>query len=445
MRDSKPGAERRAARDADGARSSARTSIRALCIGCGACEKVCPVQDKPAVYVTSVGETPHQDERDPAREHELQPEDLRAAARRALVRCSSAATFRASKVSAKSERPLPPRVPPRAHRRARPSGSCARPGATCPSTASSARSTRSSRSVKTPELAVEVTLQPLQLGVDAAILFADILLPLEPMGASFEFAKGEGPVIHEPIAIARADRPLRVIDPEDGLGYVLEAIRSLKQRAARCRSSASPARRSRSRATSSRAARARTSRRRRSSCTASPTRGTRSWRSSREVVRRYLRAQIDAGADAVQLFDSWVGRLSRRRLPRVRAAARAPHPRRTSRRAGVPVIHFGDRHGHAARGAARRGRDGDRRRLAHAARRRPGSASATTARSRATSIPCALLAPREVAVQARAARARRGRRAAGAHLQPRPRHPAGDAGRQRRSAVVDYVHEASAR
>ena len=53
---------------------------------------------------------------------------------------------------------------------------------------------------KTPELALEVTLQPLRLGVDAAILFADILLPLEPMGASFEFAKGEGPVIHEPIA-----------------------------------------------------------------------------------------------------------------------------------------------------------------------------------------------------------------------------------------------------
>src|SRR5579871_5236501 len=52
---------------------------------------------------------------------------------------------------------------------------------------------------RTPELAVEVTLQPLRLGVDAAILFADILLPLEPMGAPFEFAKGEGPVIHAPV------------------------------------------------------------------------------------------------------------------------------------------------------------------------------------------------------------------------------------------------------
>jgi uroporphyrinogen decarboxylase len=60
---------------------------------------------------------------------------------------------------------------------------------------------------KTPSSLVEVTLQPLRLGVDAAILFADILLPLEPMGASFEFAKGEGPVVHEPIATrAQIDR-----------------------------------------------------------------------------------------------------------------------------------------------------------------------------------------------------------------------------------------------
>src|SRR6476619_6598415 len=82
---------------------------------------------------------------------------------------------------------------------------------------------------KTPELSLEVTLQPLRLGVDAAILFADILLPLEPMGASFEFAKGEGPVIHEPISSLAQIEKLRVIEPEEGLGYVLDSIRMIRK------------------------------------------------------------------------------------------------------------------------------------------------------------------------------------------------------------------------
>src|SRR5215468_10181326 len=82
---------------------------------------------------------------------------------------------------------------------------------------------------KTPELALEVTLQPLRLGFDAAILFADILLPLEPMGASFEFAKGEGPVIHEPISRKEQIDALRVIEPEEGLGYVLQTLRLLRK------------------------------------------------------------------------------------------------------------------------------------------------------------------------------------------------------------------------
>src|ERR1017187_8005224 len=82
---------------------------------------------------------------------------------------------------------------------------------------------------KTPELAAEVTRQPLGHGFDAAILFADILLPLEPMGAPFEFAKGEGPVVHTPIASRAQVEALRVIDPEDGLGYVLEATRLIKR------------------------------------------------------------------------------------------------------------------------------------------------------------------------------------------------------------------------
>src|SRR6187549_524185 len=71
---------------------------------------------------------------------------------------------------------------------------------------------------KQPELAVEVTLQPVRaLGVDAAILFADILLPLEPMGAPFEFAAGEGPVIHAPIRDRKQVEALKLFEPEEGL------------------------------------------------------------------------------------------------------------------------------------------------------------------------------------------------------------------------------------
>src|SRR6478735_2768187 len=78
---------------------------------------------------------------------------------------------------------------------------------------------------KQPELACEVTLQPVRAhGVDAAILFADILLPLEPMGTPFEFAKGEGPVVHHPVRTRADVARLRVMDAEDGLGYVLDAI-----------------------------------------------------------------------------------------------------------------------------------------------------------------------------------------------------------------------------
>ena len=103
---------------------------------------------------------------------------------------------------------------------------------------------------KKPELALEVTLQPLRLGVDAAILFADILLPLEPMGAPFEFAKGEGPVIHEPDPSTRADR--RAARHRARRWARLRARRDQtiqKELDGRCRSSASRARRSRSRAT----------------------------------------------------------------------------------------------------------------------------------------------------------------------------------------------------
>ncbi len=82
-----------------------------------------------------------------------------------------------------------------------------------------------------PELATEVTLQPVRaLGVDAAILFADILLPLEPMGAPFEFAAGEGPVIHQPVRERRRHRAPAAVRARRGLCRTCShAIRLLRR------------------------------------------------------------------------------------------------------------------------------------------------------------------------------------------------------------------------
>ncbi len=79
---------------------------------------------------------------------------------------------------------------------------------------------------KTPELAAQVTLQPIRrFPMDAAIIFADILLPLEPLGLHLEFAKGEGPVIHNPISNAQDVGNLRTFEVKEKLGFVLDAIR----------------------------------------------------------------------------------------------------------------------------------------------------------------------------------------------------------------------------
>src|SRR5216117_1738441 len=78
----------------------------------------------------------------------------------------------------------------------------------------------------TPELAVRVTLQPVErLGVDAAILFADLLLPFEPLGLGLSFAVGEGPQITRPIREAAQVLELPRVDPVADLAYVMEAVR----------------------------------------------------------------------------------------------------------------------------------------------------------------------------------------------------------------------------
>ena len=83
---------------------------------------------------------------------------------------------------------------------------------------------------RTPDLATEVTLQPVRrIEVDAAILFSDLLLPLEPLGIPFDFIRGEGPAIEKPLRseadLARVHR----FEPRESLGYVLEAIRQIQR------------------------------------------------------------------------------------------------------------------------------------------------------------------------------------------------------------------------
>jgi uroporphyrinogen decarboxylase len=83
---------------------------------------------------------------------------------------------------------------------------------------------------KTPELAAEVTLQPVEiLGVDAAILFADILLPLEAMGAELVFVKGDGPSFPHPVRTRDDVARLRAPDVEESLGYVFDAMRLVRR------------------------------------------------------------------------------------------------------------------------------------------------------------------------------------------------------------------------
>jgi uroporphyrinogen decarboxylase len=194
---------------------------------------------------------------------------------------------------------------------------------------------------RTPELALEVTLQPLKLGMDAAILFADILLPLEPMGAPFEFAKGEGPVIHEPVRDRAAIERLRVFDPEEGLGHVLQAIRLIRKeldgKTPLIGFAGAPFTIASYLVEGGKSSDYRLTKQ---MMWSEPAAWSLLMGKIAEVVRRYLRAQVEAGAQVVQLFDSWIGALS----PLDYTEHVAPHVRHILQdleQTGVPVIHFG--------------------------------------------------------------------------------------------------------
>ena len=211
---------------------------------------------------------------------------------------------------------------------------------------------------RTPELAVEVTLQPVRrLGVDAAILFSDLLLPLEPLGIPFEFQAGEGPVILKPVRSAADVRALRRFEPREALAPVLEAIRLLRREltgqvpligfAGAPFTLASYAIEG-GHSTAFAATKA--------MMYGEP----RAWHEMAALLAGlagdYLRAQVEAGVQAVQVFDSWVGALDEADyrefvMPHVRAVFEAV------RGTGVPAIHFGTGTGHLL--AAQREAGGD--------------------------------------------------------------------------------------
>jgi len=162
---------------------------------------------------------------------------------------------------------------------------------------------------RTPELACEVTLQPIKaFELDAAIIFADILLPLEGMGINLEFAKDMGPVISNPVRTAKDIEDIRIIEPEEDVPFLMEGIKlvqkELNGKVPLIGFSGAPF------------------------TLASyiiEGGGSRNYVHAKglmyrepklwhilmdkvtEVIKRYLAAQVEAGVQAVQIFDSWVG------------------------------------------------------------------------------------------------------------------------------------------
>ena len=192
---------------------------------------------------------------------------------------------------------------------------------------------------KSPELCAEVTLMPVrELGVDAAVLFADIMLPLEPMGVGLRIEPEVGPIIDRPIRSAADVAALGPFDPSE-VSFTLDAIRIVRRELAGTAGvigfSGAPftlacylveGRPSRDFATAK----------------AFMYREPDAWH---ELMRRlsamviaYLRAQVEAGAEVVQVFDSWVGGLG----PHDYATFVQPHVRSIFDALGdVPTIHFG--------------------------------------------------------------------------------------------------------
>jgi uroporphyrinogen decarboxylase len=208
---------------------------------------------------------------------------------------------------------------------------------------------------RSAELTAEVTLQPVRRhGVDAAVMFADIMTPVVAMGIGVELVEGVGPVVAQPVRSAADVQRLRVPEPEEAVAPVLEAIRIVRGELATeqavvgfCGAPFTVAgylvegRPSREFATV------------KALMYSAPEVWHGLMERLAETFAAYLRAQVRAGADAVQLFDSWVGALSAADYEEFVE----PWSARILDAVEVPAIHFGTGAVHLLRAMARAGGD----------------------------------------------------------------------------------------
>ena len=195
---------------------------------------------------------------------------------------------------------------------------------------------------KRPDLAAEVTLQPVErLGVDAAILFADILLIVEPLGVGLEFVGGDGPSLRNPLTSAAEVDRLRRFDVPTELGFIAESVRAivarLDGRVPLIGFAGGPFTVASYLVEGGHSNNFLATKR---LMYGEPEVWHRLLALLATLTTEYLRLQIEAGADAIQLFDSWAGALApedyrRYVLPHARAIL---EPLAAT---GVPLIHFG--------------------------------------------------------------------------------------------------------
>jgi uroporphyrinogen decarboxylase len=193
--------------------------------------------------------------------------------------------------------------------------------------------------VREPELCAEVTLQPVRRhNVDAAVLFADIMFPVIGMGVDVELVENVGPVIEQPVRGAGDVDRLRVPDPEEAVPFVLEAVRLVREELPEDKAlvgfcggpftvagyliEGKPSREF-------------------AKVKALMYREPQVWHALAgklaDTFAAYIAAQAEAGADVLQVFDSWVGALS----PADYAEFVAPYSARILEAVEVPTIHFG--------------------------------------------------------------------------------------------------------